>query len=95
MTTTNFEFRPFFMLISYLSSFRIRGTNELSPHGMPMDLLDRTLIIMTEPYTPDEISQILTIRCVSYASHDTICPILSSDVSLKIYWETIQYTKIA
>ncbi|GAU91115.1 hypothetical protein RvY_03433 [Ramazzottius varieornatus] len=42
---------------------KIRGTNELSPHGMPMDLLDRTLIIMTEPYSEADIKQILQIRC--------------------------------
>lgn len=29
---------------------------------MPMDLLDRTLIIMTEPYSEADIKQILQIR---------------------------------
>ena len=28
----------------------IRGTNYKSPHGMPVDLLDRLLIITTNPY---------------------------------------------
>jgi RuvB-like protein 2 len=42
---------------------RIRGTNYKGPHGMPIDLLDRLLIISTEPYTEKEISQILHIRC--------------------------------
>merc|ERR1711934_852672 len=42
---------------------KIRGTNYLSPHGIPIDLLDRSLIISTKPYTPREISQILEIRC--------------------------------
>merc|ERR1711966_569743 len=42
---------------------KIRGTNYESPHGMPIDLLDRMLIINTEPYTNDEIQKILTIRC--------------------------------
>merc|ERR1712176_1673036 len=42
---------------------RIRGTNYKSPHGVPIDLLDRMLIISTVPYTEKEISQILHIRC--------------------------------
>ena len=42
--------------------FRIRGTNYPSPHGIPIDLLDRLLIISTKPYTEKEIKQILTIR---------------------------------
>merc|ERR1711970_1641147 len=42
---------------------KIRGTNYQSPHGLPIDLLDRSLIISTKPYTPKEISQILEIRC--------------------------------
>merc|ERR1712054_156548 len=42
---------------------RIRGTNYKSPHGIPIDLLDRLLIISTSPYTEAEIHQILKIRC--------------------------------
>ena len=42
---------------------KIRGTNYMSPHGLPIDLLDRSLIIKTNPYSPREISQILDIRC--------------------------------
>ena len=42
---------------------RIRGTNYKGPHGMPIDLLDRLLIISTEPYSEKEVSQILHIRC--------------------------------
>merc|ERR1712060_316531 len=42
---------------------RIRGTNYKSPHGIPIDLLDRLLIISTSPYTEKEIRQILHIRC--------------------------------
>jgi len=42
---------------------RIRGTNYKSPHGIPIDLLDRLLIISTTPYTEKEIQQILHIRC--------------------------------
>jgi len=41
----------------------IRGTNYKSPHGIPIDLLDRMLIITTQPYSDKEIRQILKIRC--------------------------------
>ncbi|XP_051115499.1 uncharacterized protein LOC127240721 [Andrographis paniculata] len=41
----------------------IRGTNYRSPHGIPIDFLDRLLIISTQPYTPDDIRKILDIRC--------------------------------
>merc|ERR1712110_1350772 len=42
---------------------KIRGTEYKSPHGLPIDLLDRSLIISTKPYTKSEITQILDIRC--------------------------------
>jgi len=41
----------------------IRGTDDVvAPHGMPLDLLDRILIIKTMMYTPDEMMKILAIR---------------------------------
>merc|ERR1712091_550249 len=40
----------------------IRGTDYKSPHGIPLDLLDRMLIISTEPYAMKEIRKILDIR---------------------------------
>jgi RuvB-like protein 1 (pontin 52) len=40
----------------------IRGTDIVSPHGMPVDLLDRLVIIRTLPYSVDEITQIVSIR---------------------------------
>jgi len=42
---------------------RIRGTDYQSPHGIPIDLLDRLLIISTSPYTERELGRILDIRC--------------------------------
>jgi RuvB-like protein 2 len=42
---------------------KIRGTNYTSPHGMPLDLLDRTIIIPTTQYEEKELKQILKIRC--------------------------------
>ncbi len=41
----------------------IRGTEIQSPHGIPVDLLDRLLIIKTMPYSVNEIVTILAIRC--------------------------------
>eukprot|EP01082_Thalassiosira_pseudonana_P012469 g11196.t1 g11196 contig5:345462-347059(-) len=41
---------------------QIRGTDVLSPHGIPVDLLDRMLIIRTLPYNSDEMVQILNLR---------------------------------
>ena len=41
----------------------IRGTNYRSPHGIPIDLLDRLLIVRTDTYTEEEIQAILKIRC--------------------------------
>jgi RuvB-like protein 1 (pontin 52) len=41
----------------------IRGTDEiLAPHGIPVDLLDRMLILRTMPYSLQEMVQILAIR---------------------------------
>merc|ERR1711934_1062608 len=40
----------------------IRGTDYKSPHGIPLDLLDRMLIISTSPYSEKEIRRILDIR---------------------------------
>lgn len=40
----------------------IRGTDIVSPHGIPVDLLDRLVIIRTMPYSVDEIIQVVNIR---------------------------------
>merc|ERR1712010_567 len=40
----------------------IKGTDMSSPHGIPVDLLDRLLIIRTLPYLPEEMVQIVSIR---------------------------------
>ncbi|CAH8573477.1 unnamed protein product [Schistosoma margrebowiei] len=41
----------------------IRGTEDIiSPHGIPLDLLDRVMIIRTLPYSCEEVIQILRIR---------------------------------
>merc|ERR1719155_362241 len=40
----------------------VRGTGVLAPHGIPVDLLDRMLIIRTMPYSAEEMTQIISIR---------------------------------
>ncbi|CAI8599392.1 unnamed protein product [Vicia faba] len=40
----------------------VRGADMTSPHGIPVDLLDRLMIIRTQTYGPAEIIQILAIR---------------------------------
>merc|ERR1712093_425758 len=40
----------------------IRGTEIVSPHGMPVDLLDRLVIVRTLGYSVDEIVQVISIR---------------------------------
>ena len=42
---------------------RIRGTHYRSPHGIPIDLLDRMVIITTEPYDEVDLAKIIKIRC--------------------------------
>ncbi len=40
----------------------IRGTDMQSPHGIPIDLLDRVVIIRTLPYAPQDMVRILAVR---------------------------------
>ncbi len=56
------EFSPILILATNRGTTRIRGTDIESPHGIPLDLLDRLLIIPLEPYTRDEIKEIIKIR---------------------------------
>ncbi|KAJ1920643.1 RuvB-like protein 2 [Mycoemilia scoparia] len=54
---------PVVIMASNRGVTRIRGTNYRSPHGVPIDFLDRLLIISTQPYSEAEINEILRIRC--------------------------------
>ena len=47
----------------YRGFAKIRGTSYKSPHGIPIDLLDRLMIISTGPYSESEVMRILEIRC--------------------------------
>lgn len=46
--------------ISLFISF-VRGTEDIvAPHGIPLDLLDRVMIIRTLPYSQEEMVQVKT-----------------------------------
>merc|ERR1712139_173256 len=53
---------PIVVLATNRGMCSIRGTDVLAPHGIPVDLLDRLMIIRTMPYTLEETFQILSIR---------------------------------
>ncbi|KAL7746393.1 RuvB-like protein 2 [Sorochytrium milnesiophthora] len=57
------DLAPVVIMASNRGITRIRGTKYKSPHGIPIDLLDRMLIISTSLYSEKEIRQILSIRC--------------------------------
>jgi len=57
------ETAPVVIIATNRGITKIRGTEYKSPHGIPLDLLDRLLIITTIPYSEKEIRQILDIRC--------------------------------
>ncbi len=57
------ELAPVLIMATNRGITRIRGTRYKSPHGIPIDLLDRLLIIPTSKYGEEEIREILDIRC--------------------------------
>ena len=56
------QLAPIVIMASNRGNSRIRGTNYKSPHGLPLDFLDRVVIISTHGYQKEEIQQILSIR---------------------------------
>merc|ERR1719454_2074899 len=56
------ESAPVVIMATNRGITNIRGTDYKSPHGIPLDLLDRMLIISTQPYSQKEIRRILDIR---------------------------------
>ena len=59
---------PIVILATNRGMCTIRGTDMISAHGIPADLLDRLLIIKTDKYGIKELMEILAIR----ASTETI-----------------------
>ncbi|CAR31011.1 hypothetical protein ZYGR_0P03170 [Zygosaccharomyces rouxii] len=56
------EFAPIIMMATNKGISKTRGTNYKSPHGLPVDLLDRSIIITTKNYNEQDIKIILSIR---------------------------------
>jgi RuvB-like protein 1 (pontin 52) len=53
---------PIVILATNRGTCAVRGTDMQSPHGIPVDLLDRLVIVRTLPYSTDEMVSILGIR---------------------------------
>ncbi len=58
------ELAPIVIMASNRGNTRIRGTTYRSPHGLPLDFLDRVVIVSTQPYDDSEIHEILKIRAL-------------------------------
>ncbi|XP_026192508.1 ruvB-like 2, partial [Cyclospora cayetanensis] len=56
------EAAPIVVMATNRGITTIRGTDYKAPHGVPLDLLDRTLIIATEPYSEQEMLKIIELR---------------------------------
>ncbi|KAK0390470.1 hypothetical protein QR680_019370 [Steinernema hermaphroditum] len=56
------DLSPILIMATNRGIVKIRGTEFRSAHGIPMDLLDRSLIIRTSPYSSDDKHDILKIR---------------------------------
>ncbi|KAK2831901.1 RuvB-like protein 2 [Arthroderma sp. PD_2] len=56
------ELAPIVIMASNRGNTRIRGTNYQSPHGLPLDFLDRVVIVSTQPYGKEDLQEILAIR---------------------------------
>jgi RuvB-like protein 2 len=56
------ELAPLVVMASNRGMTQIRGTKYQSPHGIPLDLLDRVLIISTQKYSDEEIKEIIRVR---------------------------------
>merc|ERR1719361_306366 len=56
------DLAPILVMATNRGVTKIRGTQYTSPHGLPLDLLDRTIIIPTTQYDEKELKQILKIR---------------------------------
>ncbi|KAL3823569.1 hypothetical protein ACHAXA_002910 [Cyclostephanos tholiformis] len=57
------DMAPVLVIATNRGISKIRGTEYKSPHGIPLDLLDRLMIVSTEPYSHDEVRKILSVRC--------------------------------
>ncbi|RLI21998.1 TATA box-binding protein [Candidatus Bathyarchaeota archaeon] len=58
------ELVPIIILATNRGIATIRGTDIKSPLGFPIDLIDRAVIIATQPYDRESIKEILKIRAI-------------------------------
>lgn len=56
------ELAPIVIMASNRGNTQIRGTDYRSPHGLPLDFLDRVVIVSTHAYNSEEMQQIISIR---------------------------------
>jgi RuvB-like protein 2 len=82
------DLSPVIILATNRGITTIRGTANKSPHGIPIDLLDRLLIIPTVAYPPKEVAAILQIRCEEEdvelaAEAKTLLATIAKDTSLR------------
>lgn len=59
--------------LSIIACFLYRGTDMTSPHGIPVDLLDRLVIIRTQTYGPAEMIQVVWLSCVFWIDFKMLC----------------------
>mmetsp|Transcript_16292 Transcript_16292/g.23211 ORF Transcript_16292/g.23211 Transcript_16292/m.23211 type:complete len:511 (-) Transcript_16292:392-1924(-) len=57
------DMAPVLVIATNRGISKIRGTDYKSPHGIPLDLLDRLMIVSTIPYKKKEVETILKVRC--------------------------------
>ncbi|KAF8309962.1 RuvB-like helicase 1 [Cantharellus anzutake] len=54
---------PTVVLATNRGTSLVRGTTDIiSAHGVPVDLLDRCLIVKTETYTPEQVAKVVELR---------------------------------
>ena len=56
------ELAPIVIMSSNRGNTQIRGTDYRSPQGLPLDFLDRVVIVSTHAYSSEEMQQIISIR---------------------------------
>ena len=66
------DLAPIVIMASNRGNTRIRGTTYKSPHGLPLDFLDRVVIVSTQQYEDGEINDILKIRAAEEEVEVTI-----------------------
>lgn len=95
------EMTPIVIMATNRGITKIRGTNYTSPHGIPLDLLDRMMIVSTVPYTEKELKEILrypgcfTLSFNNLFTLETLCSIRCEEEDCQISDDALEIlTKI-